>query len=53
MTVAHEESLFLDECTGETQLLQTRINTLAQTQVKQIIVQSEHFCSNNLIVCLM
>lgn len=29
MTVVHEESVFLDECTGETQLLQTRINTLA------------------------
>lgn len=35
MTVVNKESVFLDECMGETQLLQTRINTLAQTQVKK------------------
>lgn len=52
-TVVQKQSVFLDECTGETQLLQTHINTLAQTRVKEIIVQSEHSCSNNLIVCLM
>lgn len=52
MTVA-QERVFLDECTGETQLLQAHTNTLAQTQVKEIIVQSEHSCCNNLIVCLM